>query len=212
MENVPAIFNPNHLNDFKKWEDFLKSLNYHNTTFTLNAKDFGIAQNRKRAFMVSILDGKPNDFIIPIGNKKAKKIKNFLETEPKIIEYFDTSKYPLASWKPEIRKTLIGSTDILNYSTFSSEAKAYSIEGISPTITATGAHSRLKIILTDKDKVRYLTPLETWKLMGFNKSDYLKALKTNCVNKNQLIKQAGNSIVVNVLEAIFQEMLKNEFK
>ena len=50
-------------------------------------------------------------------------------------------------------------------------------------------------------KIRKLTPKECWRLMGFNDSDFEKAEKVN--SNTQLYKQAGNSIVVDVLENIF---------
>ena len=58
---------------------------------------------------------------------------------------------------------------------------------------------------TEKEmRIRKLTPRECWKLMGFTEEDFAKA---EAVNSNtQLYKQAGNSIVVQVLEAIFKEM------
>ena len=54
-------------------------------------------------------------------------------------------------------------------------------------------------------RVRKLTPKECWRLMGFDDSDFEKAEKTN--SNTQLYKQAGNSIVVNVLEAILKNLL-----
>lgn len=54
-------------------------------------------------------------------------------------------------------------------------------------------------------KIRKLTPNECWRLMGFDDSDFKKAEKVN--SNSQLYKQAGNSIVVNVLEAIFRNLL-----
>lgn len=54
-------------------------------------------------------------------------------------------------------------------------------------------------------RIRKLTPKECWRLMGFTDEDYEKAKEVN--SDSQLYKQAGNSIVVNVLEAIFKEML-----
>lgn len=56
-------------------------------------------------------------------------------------------------------------------------------------------------------KIRKLTPLETWRLMGFDDEDFEKASKVN--SNTQLYKQAGNSIVVNVLEAILTNLLLN---
>ena len=54
-------------------------------------------------------------------------------------------------------------------------------------------------------RIRKLTPLECWRLMGFTDEDFLKAEKTN--SNSQLYKQAGNSIVKDVLMAVFRQML-----
>ena len=58
---------------------------------------------------------------------------------------------------------------------------------------------------TNNLRIRKLTPKECWRLMGFDDEDFDKAQKVN--SDTQLYKQAGNSIVVNVLEAIFKELL-----
>ena len=55
-------------------------------------------------------------------------------------------------------------------------------------------------------RIRKLTPKECWRLMGFDDEDFEKASKV-CSNA-QLYKQAGNSIVVNVLEAILNSMFR----
>ncbi|HZJ98735.1 MAG TPA: DNA cytosine methyltransferase, partial [Tissierellaceae bacterium] len=72
----------------------------------------------------------------------------------------------------------------------------------SPTITATetGIHK-----IESLYRIRKLTPLECWRLMGFTDDDYYKAEEVN--SNTQLYKQAGNSIVVDVLEGIFKQML-----
>lgn len=54
-------------------------------------------------------------------------------------------------------------------------------------------------------RIRKLTPRECWRLMGFDDFDFDKAQKVN--SNSQLYKQAGNSIVVNVLEEILKELL-----
>lgn len=56
--------------------------------------------------------------------------------------------------------------------------------------------------------LRKLTPLECWRLMGFSDEDFFKAEKVN--SNTQLYKQAGNSIVVDVLEEIYKNLfIKN---
>ena len=78
------------------------------------------------------------------------------------------------------------------------------------TITTRGGGSK---VLMNNLKIRKLTPCETWLLMGFDKEDFKKVEKVN--SNTQLYKQAGNSIVVNVLEAILKNLLledNNEIK
>lgn len=87
------------------------------------------------------------------------------------------------------------------------------IKDIAPTQTAAcGITTSSAAVLISEDgnhfmKIRKLTPLECWRLMGFDDDDFYKA-KSVGISDTQLYRQAGNSIVVNVLEAIFQKLLK----
>lgn len=56
-------------------------------------------------------------------------------------------------------------------------------------------------------RIRKLTPKECWRLMGFDDIDFEKASKVN--SNTQLYKQAGNSIVVNVLEKVLNNLFEN---
>lgn len=60
---------------------------------------------------------------------------------------------------------------------------------------------------TDGLRIRKLTEKECLKLMGFDDEDYEK-IKSIGISRSQIYKQAGNSIVVNVLEAIFKELFR----
>lgn len=92
----------------------------------------------------------------------------------------------------------------------------YSPEGISPTLpTKAGGYHEVKIGEIDEGpqeieetevrvRIRKLTPRECYRLMGFDDEDYDKA--SAVCSETQLYKQAGNSIVVNVLEAIFNNL------
>ena len=55
-------------------------------------------------------------------------------------------------------------------------------------------------------RIRKLTPKECWRLMGFDDIDFERAAKVN--SNTQLYKQAGNSIVVNVLEQILKKLFE----
>lgn len=74
---------------------------------------------------------------------------------------------------------------------------------ISPTLRAGNPHT---LMLNDELVIRKLTPKECWRLMGFKDDQFNKAQAVG-ISNSQLYKQAGNSIVVDVLEAIFKELL-----
>lgn len=87
--------------------------------------------------------------------------------------------------------------------------RVYDPEGLSPTLhTCGGGNQEIKVAVMDNNKkrrIRKLTPLECWRLMGFDDEDFQKAAAVN--SNTQLYKQAGNSIVVNVLEGILKQLL-----
>lgn len=90
--------------------------------------------------------------------------------------------------------------------TYEKSNRCYYEDGISPTLTSTSADE--KIIINTQNvqslRIRKLTPKECWRLMGFDDESFEKANKIN--SNTQLYKQAGNSIVVDVLASIFKEM------
>ena len=83
--------------------------------------------------------------------------------------------------------------------------RVYDTDGLSPTLTTMGGGGRQPHIPTNGG-VRRFTPLECLRLMGFDDKDY-KACKDAGISDVQLYKQSGNSIVVDVLEEIFVELL-----
>lgn len=70
MENVPQVHSQDNMPDFRKWLDFLESLGYTNYYQDLNAKNYGVAQNRERCFMFSFLGEYNYHFPQPIPLKK----------------------------------------------------------------------------------------------------------------------------------------------
>lgn len=76
---------------------------------------------------------------------------------------------------------------------------------ISPTITSEG--SGICKVETEY-RIRKLTPRECWRLMDQKDSDFNKAAEVN--SNTQLYKQAGNSIVVNVLVAILGQLFNGK--
>ena len=78
-------------------------------------------------------------------------------------------------------------------------------DGTVGTLTTDGSSPKHNNRVIDGLRIRKLTPKECWRLMGFDDADFEKAAQTN--SNTQLYKQAGNSIVVDVLYYIFREML-----
>ena len=367
MENVPQVIAQANLKDFHEWQRFLEEKGYKNYTNTLNAKDYGVAQNRNRTFMVSILGDYNYTFPKPI--KLNKTMKDYLEEEVEdkfyikektignLIKKLKDNEYlnDKKNYNPTVNQTAypMGSQDFartgfqdISYTLSARDYKdpkivvvepqvmeepikikqvgnildtgnwnnpqagrVYSPNGLSPTLnTMQGGSREPKIVASrgrNKDnssdrkagaeleqkleqklepnregicntlttvqkdnlvlesikikqatkegyiecklggvadlsyptsktrrgrvqdngdtsptitatetgvykiespyRIRKLTPLECWRLMGFTDEDFYKAEKVN--SNSQLYKQAGNSIVVNVLENIFRQMI-----
>lgn len=77
LENVAALVSQKFLPLFNKWQSELASYGYSNFAQVLNAKDFGVPQNRERVFLVSILGG--NSYHFPKPFKLEKRLKDVLE-------------------------------------------------------------------------------------------------------------------------------------
>ena len=90
MENVPQVHGKKNIEDFKKWLEFLESLGYTNYWQDLNAKNYGVAQNRNRCFMFSFLGNYSYDFPKPILLKK--KLKDYLEDNVDEKYYINNEK------------------------------------------------------------------------------------------------------------------------
>ena len=134
MENVPEVIGEKNIEDFHKWESKLEELGYKNYVEILNAKDYGIPQNRKRCFMVSVLGEYAYNF--PIKFKREYRLKDLLE---KVVDkkYYLTDKHieRISNWKAQQKPLESMKNNVL----------------ISPTITARGAgeeHSGMVLIDT----------------------------------------------------------------
>lgn len=105
----------------------------------------------------------------------------------------------------EMQTKVIGMLDLKGR--HESACRVYDKEFISPTVNTCGGGGLEPKIMENQNNVRIrkLTPRECWRLMGFTDEDFDKASAVN--SDTQLYKQAGNSIVVQVLEGIFREML-----
>lgn len=78
--------------------------------------------------------------------------------------------------------------------------------GVAPTLTCRSEPCAMAVGKDDL-RIRKITPLEAWRLMGFDDTDFNK-VKAIGTSRSKLYKQAGNSIVVNVLEEIVKILFK----
>lgn len=78
MENVPQVHGTKNKEHFDKWLEFLDSIGYKNFWQDLNAKDYSVPQNRKRTFMISILDSNAT-FKFPEPFELKLRLKDVLE-------------------------------------------------------------------------------------------------------------------------------------
>lgn len=90
MENVPQVCGEQNGSDFNKWTAFLQKLGYTNYLEILNAKDYGVAQNRERAFMFSFLGEVYYEF--PKPARLEKRLKDYLEDKVDEKYYLNSEK------------------------------------------------------------------------------------------------------------------------
>lgn len=207
LENVKALTTKKFINDFKKWIDVLNKLGYESKWKVLNSADFGSAQNRERVFMVSIRkDIKIQGFEFPNKIKNLKKLSSIIKLKNSTQNLNLLATYKLANFSTS--KSNITKSYLINYTKFNSEAYVYSTLNLGPTLTASGANSRIKFYFEKSEIIRYITDFEAYQYMGFTKIDYSKVRNSNLLSSSKIIYTASNSISVEVLQAIFKEVIK----
>ena len=258
-ENVKALTSKKFKNEFTTVLSSLEDAGYNNYWSVLNAKDYGIPQNRERVFIVSIRkDADEGDFQFPDKEPLMLRLRDMLEPTESVDE-----KYYLSTEREGVRRLIadleqrytlpvvaqIGETPVLCQigniakdpnrehiqdriydpsgiaasliATDYKEPPQISVigqlkggekgrvidrDGISYTITATEYKDPLKIAEpgnTRTVRIRKLTPRECWRLMGFMDEEFDRV---HGISNSQLYKQAGNSIVVNVLSALMTQL------
>lgn len=258
FENVKGLISDDNGKTFARWCDYLggksingnpvifpheKSVPYHIFYKIMNAKDFGIPQNRERIFIIGVRDDVDNNFSFPKDFFLKKRLINILQnnvhekyylSKNMIDGFIETNKeegyinkksqsskvfnkngvfqnlcsgthgycngYVIVKSANiigrEIARPIIDSIN-LDHPKSKTRRGRVGIE-VSQTLTTS-----CNIGICDKDyRVRKLTPRECFRLMGFP-DDFI----WEC-SDSQAYKQAGNSIVVNVLEEILKKLLK----
>jgi len=205
MENVPMIHSKKHNREFQEWIRYLESLGYSNHWEDLNAKDFGIPQTRVRTFMVSLF----GDYQFKFPDKKELnlRISDFLDDDVDENFFINTDVYskgenfliiPEAT-KRGFKEAYVGDGI---YTNRPHQKRGVVQSGMIQTLTT--KQIDFAVVLKNL-KLRNLTPREYFRVMGLYDEEIDKIINLN--SNTQLYKQAGNSIVVQVLENIFKELL-----
>lgn len=231
MENVSNILSDKHIKNFREWKDFLKSLGYINEVYTLDARNFGVPQSRVRTYMLSILcdDEKVckdiNEYLffnnlehVLRGSNEINSLKDYIKLDYSIEKY---RKEAIES-TPDLTESRI---KILNSNPVLAKGKSVQNCYARTVTTKQDRHPNSGIVLYDNEVLketnkayRNLTPRECMLLMGFKEEQYDLLVENNIIISptadrrmlapSKIIKLAGNSIVVEVLEAIFTNMLE----
>ncbi len=221
--------------NFNLYLSSLNELGYTNHYKVLNGIDFGIPQKRQRVFTISILNTAEEYKHFNFDNIKnipTQPLSEFLEQDVNIKYYVNQASMIKAI---EDGKIKIVDNEVQTITTkqwrwnnagvikvplynYNAENYVYDTNKAIGTLTATGAQSRIKIMVPKKYDdlpvfmidnkpyhMRIITPREAWRLMGFTDKDYDKIKGLTDI---QLYQVAGNSIIVQVLEAIYRELLK----
>ena len=278
FENVKNLTGKKFKKEFETVLSTLDELGYNTYWKVLNAKDYGIPQNRERVFGISIRKDIDRGYSFPLPVELTLRLKDMLEKQVDEKYYLSQNKInkiAISNFHQEkkmiqegdICSTLLARDyrdpkcvkvqqvgNIVNTGNWNNPQRGhiYSADGVCPTLNCVqGGGLEPKIIepkticLNSKGgrggidglqpsvqnriydingistavtttympniaelssfKIRKLTPRECWRLMGF-KDKYFDRVQG--VSNSQLYKQAGNSIVVDVLRAIFRELKK----
>ncbi len=202
LENVKGLLSHNKKQTFKVIYQTLIDLGYHVHYKVLNARDFGLPQNRERIYIVGFLE--KVDFEFPEPLNIPTKLGDILDNE--VDEKYTISDRLWASHQARKKKNQEKGWGF-GYSLFDENSTYTS------TISARYYKDGSEILIAQKNKnPRKLTPIEASRLQGFPKDFKIP------VSDTQAYKQFGNSVAVSVIREIAKEMAisleisKNEHK
>lgn len=140
-ENVKNVLSKKHCHNFKLYIKALHDAGYKSYYKVLNAKNYGVPQNRERIFVVSIRTDLQQSFMFPNGWKLDKRIKDILE--PVVDDKYYVSQEKTDQFikncggEVDLTKQVMGTCHKRNDLSFSIRDIVYSEENNAPTLTAT---------------------------------------------------------------------------
>ncbi|HEL1995816.1 TPA: DNA cytosine methyltransferase [Streptococcus suis] len=226
LENVTGLLNHDNGNTFETILGALDELGYDAEWQVFNSKNFGVPQNRERVFIIGHLRGAGGRAIFPFerGDKEIGSLQG-QSTNTITARYGEAQgsrSYIIEGQQPKIIQrghgyNQGGEHDITPTLTSNSwqennHVKVYDFYNRKTkdevgTLTASGHQGNTKagtFGILDGIRIRKLTPRECWRLQGFPDWAFDRAQAVN--SNSQLYKQAGNSVTVNVIEAIARRL------
>lgn len=234
MENVTNILSSRHIDNFNEWRNYLEKIGYYNHVYKLDSEKFGVPQRRVRAFMVSIYIGDTLD-APDLGIRNQLDLffeNNNLEevniSDRNVIENFLRLDYDNPVIAREVRQVIPNNTvsrrkiRSKNDLIYNGERMQNFVRTITtkqdrhPNSGVIDLSHRQELIGEGKSSFRFLTSRECFLLMGFDERDYNRLIEHNFqynqgrkfYSNEKLNKFAGNSIVVNVLESLFAQIIE----
>lgn len=190
-ENVENVTSKHTRANFNEYIAEMERLGYTSNYETLDARNFGLPQARKRVFTVSIL-GKEKFTFDDLIRSPMRDIKEFLQEDASpVYDVTQPSVYNAIGKTGEIRRATV----IREY--------AY-------TITTRQDRTPAQVIDCGGGRYRYLTERECWRLQGYSEEDFEAAAAVQEKKGRYMMalyRQAGNSIPVPIFESIFQKMI-----
>lgn len=208
-ENVKGLTNHDNGRTFKIIINTLEDLGYNNYYKVCNSINYDVPQNRERIFIVSIRkDIDKGTFRFPHEEMTKKRVVDILDvngerkTPKKSLQPYFNEKYFNTTYKSSNGTVKLFDGCAEGYFTSSyTQNRIYSIYGISPTLTTKNDASYYEIF-------GHLNSRERFALQGFKK-EYVDLLKENGISTGRIDKMSGNSITVNVIQAILKNLLKD---
>lgn len=224
MENVSNILSARHSPSFEEWKNYLEELGYFNQVYTLNAQNFGIPQHRNRAFMLSVHCESPEVRLLVAEYFKENNLERNPPRQMIALAELLRLDYQNQVYRVEAdesnpnytpsRKQIREQNIILHDGHRTVTEIAWALT----TKQDRNPNSGLILYGLNPQRAPYrnLTPRECFLLMGFDEDDFQALSDNDFVVRNGrrffareiYTKMTGNSIVVNVLEAIFQQVVE----
>ena len=237
LENVPTLLSKRHLGNFQTWISDLEDLGYISHYYQLNSTSFGLPQNRPRLLMISVHVGEDTGkwHLVHKYFKQHHSAEDIVSayresglftqyTVQDLLRLNYTNKKIKAEAEsctpndtPSRRKIWEENPQIIREDgTFNPDIDAVRTITTKQDRNPNSGNLYFDSGIEGRSKFRYLTPRECLLFMGFTDSDFNRLKKNNVefhkddalFSRDKMIRMAGNSIPVKLLEGVFYQIIQ----